>query len=149
MSLQEQINKDIIIAMKAKEEASLRALRGLKSALLLASTAEGANGIITDEQAVKIFQKMAKQRKESMDIFLQNGRTELANTEREELEVIERYLPKQMEQEEVKAALEQLIQELGAQGPSDFSKVMPVAMKKLAAQADGKLISTILKQLLG
>lgn len=149
MSLQEKINQDIIAAMKSKDEASLRALRALKSALLLAATAEGAGGSVADEQALKIFQKLAKQRKESIDVFVQNGRDELANVEREELEVIERYLPQQMSEADVKATLIGLIQELGAQGPADFAKVIPVAMKRLASQADGKLISTILKQLLG
>jgi uncharacterized protein YqeY len=150
MTLQEQINADIITAMKAKDEASLRALRALKSALLLAATAEGATGDkISDEQAIKIFQKLAKQRKESMEIFLQNGRTELASKEKEELEVIEKYLPKQMSEEEIKVALSAVIKEAGANSAADFGKVMPLAMKALAGKADGKIISTLLKQLLG
>ncbi|MES2690329.1 MAG: GatB/YqeY domain-containing protein [Bacteroidota bacterium] len=149
MGLQQQINTDIITAMKAKDEASLRALRALKSALLLAATAEGAKESIEDEQAVKIFQKLAKQRKESMEIFLQNGRNELAKTEEEELEVIERYLPKQMSEEEVKSILETLVKDAGAASAADFGKVMPLAMKALAGKADGKIISTVLKQLLG
>jgi uncharacterized protein YqeY len=150
MTLQEQINADIITAMKAKDEASLRALRALKSALLLAATAEGATGDkISDEQAVKIFQKLAKQRKESMEIFLQNGRTELASKEKEELDVIEKYLPKQMSEEEIKVALSAVIQEAGANSAADFGKVMPLAMKALAGKADGKIISALLKQLLG
>ncbi|MCE2787116.1 MAG: GatB/YqeY domain-containing protein [Bacteroidota bacterium] len=150
MTLQEQINADIITAMKAKDEASLRALRALKSALLLAATAEGATGDkISDEQAIKIFQKLAKQRKESMEIFLQNGRTELASKEKEELDVIEKYLPKQMSEEEIKVALSAVIQEAGANSAADFGKVMPLAMKALAGKADGKIISALLKQLLG
>ena len=150
MILQEQINADIITAMKAKDEASLRALRALKSALLLAATAEGATGDkISDEQAIKIFQKLAKQRKESMEIFLQNGRTELASKEKEELDVIEKYLPKQMSEEEIKAALTVVIQEAGANSAADFGKAMPLAMKALAGKADGKIISALLKQLLG
>lgn len=150
MILQEQINADIITAMKAKDEASLRALRALKSALLLAATAEGATGDnISDEQAIKIFQKLAKQRKESMEIFLQNGRTELASKEKEELDVIEKYLPKQMSEEEIKAALTAVIQEAGANSAADFGKAMPLAMKALAGKADGKIISALLKQLLG
>jgi uncharacterized protein YqeY len=136
--------------MKAKDEASLRALRALKSALLLAATAEGATGDkISDEQAIKIFQKLAKQRKESMEIFLQNGRTELASKEKEELDVIEKYLPKQMSEEEIKVALSAVIQEAGANSAADFGKVMPLAMKALAGKADGKIISALLKQLLG
>ncbi|TAE82501.1 MAG: GatB/YqeY domain-containing protein [Bacteroidetes bacterium] len=149
MSLQQQINADIITAMKAKDDVSLRALRALKSALLLAATAEGAKDGVDDEQAVKIFQKLAKQRKESIDIFLRNGRNELAATEKEELDVIEKYLPQQLSEAELKTSLENIIAELGASGPADFAKVMPVAVKSLAGKADGKLISATLKQLLG
>jgi uncharacterized protein YqeY len=149
MSLQQQINTDIITAMKAKDDVSLRALRALKSALLLAATAEGGKEGVADEQAVKIFQKLAKQRKESMDIFIQNGRDELAKGEKEELEVIERYLPKQLTENEIKTALQALIAENGASGPGDFAKMMPLSMKAFAGKADGKLISAILKQLLG
>ncbi len=148
MSLQEQINADIITAMKAKDEASLRALRALKSALLLAATAEGAKDAVEDEQAVKIFQKLAKQRKESMDIYTQNGRTELAAKEKEELDVIEKYLPKQMSEDEIKTELQKLVTSLGASSAADFAKVMPQAMKALAGKADGKIISAVLKQLL-
>lgn len=148
MSLQQQINADIITAMKAKDDVSLRALRALKSALLLAATAEGAKDGVDDEQAVKIFQKLAKQRKESIDIFLRNGRNELAATEKEELDVIEKYLPQQLSEAELKTSLQNIIVELGASGPTDFAKVMPVAVKNLAGKADGKLISAMLKQLL-
>lgn len=149
MSLQQQINTDIITAMKAKDEVSLRALRALKSALMLAATAEGAKDTVDDETAIKIFQKLAKQRKESIDIFVGNGREELAVTEREELAVIERYLPKQMSEDEIKTALQNIITENGASSAADFAKVMPVAMKMLAGKADGKIISSLLKQLLG
>lgn len=149
MSLQEQVNKDIITAMKAKDEVSLRALRAVKAAMLLAATAEGAKESIDDEQAIKIFQKLAKQRKESLDIFTQNGRTELAKTEQEELDVFERYLPKQMGEDEIKAQLQGLIQQAGATSGADFGKVMPLAMKHFAGKADGKIISATLKALLG
>jgi uncharacterized protein len=149
MSLQQQINTDILTAMKARDEVSLRALRALKSALLLAATAEGAKDTVDDEQAVKIFQKLAKQRKESMDIFLQNGRNELAQIEKEELDVIERYLPAQMSEAEIKLALQQVVADAGAASPADFGKVMPLAMKALAGKADGKIISSVLKQILG
>jgi uncharacterized protein len=148
MSLQEQINKDIITAMKAKDEKSLRALRALKSALLLAATAAGAKDAVRDDEAIKIFQKLTKQRKESLDIFEQNGRTELAQTEREELEVIERYLPKQLSEEEIKTELQQLISQTGATTAADFGKVMPLAAKHFAGKADGKIVSALLKQLL-
>jgi uncharacterized protein YqeY len=149
MSLQEQVNKDIITAMKAKDEISLRALRALKSALMLAATAEGAKNTIDDEQAVKIFQKLAKQRKESLDIYTQNGRTDLAEVEQAELGVIERYLPKQMSEDEIRRELQGLIKEAGATSGADFGKVMPMAMKHFAGKADGKVISAVLKQLLG
>lgn len=149
MSIQEQINADVIAAMKAKDEVSLRALRGLKSALLLAASEPGANGLVTDEAALKIFQKLAKQRKESLDIYIQNKREDLAKVEQEELTVIEKYLPKQMSEEEIKVILQSVIAESGASSGADFGKVMPLAMKALAGKADGKIISAVLKQLLG
>lgn len=137
--------------MKAKEEGTLRALRALKSALLLAATEKGASqdGKVTDEAAIKTFQKLAKQRKESIEIFVQNGRTELADREQEELTVIERYLPKQMGEDEIKAVLETIVKEAGATSAADVGKVMPVAMKQLAGKADGKTISAVLKSILG
>jgi uncharacterized protein YqeY len=149
MSLQEQINADVISAMKAKEEVKLRALRSLKSALLLAASEPGAHGVVTDESALKIFQKLAKQRKESLDIYIQNKRDDLAQVEREELEIIERYLPKQMSEEEIKAILQGVVTDAGASSAVDFGKVMPLAMKALAGKADGKIISAVLKQILG
>lgn len=149
MTLQEQINKDIITAMKAKDEAALRALRGLKSALLLAGSEAGAGGNVSDEQALKIFQKLAKQRKESYDIYMQNGREELAAKEKEEIDVIEKYLPKQLSEAEIADLLKPVIASAGATSAADFGKVMPLAMKALAGKADGKVISAVLKQLLG
>ncbi len=149
MSIQEQINADVITAMKAKDEVSLRALRGLKSALLLAASEPGANGLVSDEAALKIFQKLAKQRKESLEIYLQNKREDLAKVEQEELTVIEKYLPKQMGEEEIKTILQGVIAEAGASSAADFGRMMPLAMKALAGKADGKIISALLKQLLG
>jgi uncharacterized protein len=149
MSLQQQINTDIIVAMKAKDDVSLRALRALKSALLIAATADGAKDGVNDEMAIKVFQKLAKQRKESMDIFLNNGREELATKEKEELTVIEKYLPKQLSEADIMVELNSIINELGAAGPTDFAKVMPHAMKRLTGKADGKQISSLLKTLLG
>lgn len=149
MSLQEQINADVIVAMKAKDEVSLRALRALKSALLLVATEKGASedGKVKDEVAIKTFQKLAKQRKESLDIYLQNNRQELAAKEKEELEVIERYLPKQMGMDEIKAELSKIIAEVGATSLAEVGKVMPVAMKALAGKTDGKTIQNALKEL--
>jgi uncharacterized protein YqeY len=149
MSIQEQVNKDIVTAMKARDEVSLRTLRAVKAALLLAATAEGANDVIEDEQSLKIFQKLAKQRKESLDIFTQNGRTELAQTEADELAVLERYLPKQMSEVEIKVELQELLDQVGANTAADFGKVMPLAMKHFAGRADGKIIGGLIKQLLG
>ncbi len=149
MSLQEQINADIITAMKARDEAGLRALRALKSALLIAATADGASGKISDEDSIKIFQKLAKQRKESMEIFLKNGRTELAEIEKEELVVIDKYLPQQMSETEIRSILENVVKESGATSGADFGKVMPLAMKALSGKADGKIISSVLKTILG
>lgn len=148
MTLQEQISADVIAAMKSKDEVSLRALRGLKSALLLAASEPGANGVVTDEAALKIFQKLAKQRKESLDIYVQNKREDLAQVEREELAVIERYLPQQMTEEDIKKALEPVVAAAGATSAADFGKVMPLAMKALAGKADGKVISAVLKSML-
>lgn len=149
MTLQEKINADVIVAMKAKEEVTLRALRSLKSALLLAASEPGANGVVTDEAALKIFQKLAKQRKESLDIYIQNKREDLAQVERDELAVIEKYLPKQLSAEEIKNLLKPVLESANATSAADFGKVMPLAMKALAGKADGKLISAILKEMLG
>jgi uncharacterized protein YqeY len=149
MTLQEQINADIITAMKARNEPGLRALRALKSALLIAATADGAGDKVSDEEAIKIFQKLSKQRKESMEIFLNNGRAELAEKEKEELDVIEKYLPQQMSEAEIKATLEIIVKDAGVSSAADFGKVMPLAMKALSGKADGKIISAVLKSILG
>lgn len=148
MTLQEKVNADVIAAMKAKDEVSLRALRGLKSALLLAGTEAGANGAVSDEQAIKIFQKLAKQRKESLEIYTQNKREDLAKTEAEELAVIEKYLPKQLSEEEIKTELQAILAEAGIQSAAEFGKAMPLAMKAFAGKADGKVISAVLKSIL-
>ncbi|MCG9879845.1 MAG: GatB/YqeY domain-containing protein [Bacteroidia bacterium] len=148
MTLQEKINADVIVAMKAKEEVTLRALRSLKSALLLAASEPGANGVVSDEAALKIFQKLAKQRKESLDIYVQNKREDLAQVERDELAVIEKYLPKQLSEDEIKALLKPVLDAAGASSAADFGKVMPLAMKALAGKADGKIISAVLREML-
>ncbi|MBI3232504.1 MAG: GatB/YqeY domain-containing protein [Bacteroidetes bacterium] len=146
--MQEQINSDIKKAMLAKDEAALRALRGIKSAFLLAATEKGASETLSEEKMIQVLQKLAKQRKDSYDIYIQNGRPELAEKEKEELDVIAKYLPAQMSEEEVKTILKNIIAETGATKSADTGKVMPVAMKQLAGKADGKLISSILKELL-
>lgn len=148
MSLIERVNEDLKQAMKQREEAKLRALRNIKSAFLLLQTAEGA-AEVTDEMCVKALQKLAKQRKDSIEIFEKEGRNDLASKEKEELGFIEVYLPAMMSEAEVKAAISAIIAETGASGAKDMGKVMPVAMKNLGGKADGKVISALVKELLG
>ncbi len=147
MTLVEQINQDLISAMKAKDEAKLRAIRAIKSAFLLAGT-ESGNKDISDEIAMKAMQKMAKQRKDSLEIFTKEGRTDLAAKEKEELDIIATYLPAAMSQEDITKALQTIIAETGVSSMKEVGKVMPLAMKALAGKADGKIISEILKTLL-
>jgi len=144
----EQINNDIKAAMLAREKVTLQALRGIKKEFLEAKTAKGSDGVLHDEQALKIMQKMVKQRKESAQIFTEQNRPELAETELAEVAVIEKYLPKQMNEEELEAALSALITEIGASGPQDMGKVMGVATKKLVGKADGRTIAEKVKELL-
>mgnify|MGYP001032021841 FL=1 len=148
MALEQQIQTDMVAAMKAKETVRLAALRGIKAAILLAKTAEGSNGELTDADIVKIIQKLVKQRTESAEQYNQAGRPELAENELAEAAAMEVYLPKQLSEEEVKTELVKIIAETGASKPSDMGKVMGVATKRLAGIADGKLISTIVKSLL-
>lgn len=148
MELEKQIQTDMVAAMKAKESVRLAALRGVKAAILLAKTAEGSNGEVTDGDIVKIIQKLVKQRKESAEQYTAAGRPELAENELAEAAAMEVYLPKQLSEEEVKAELVKIIAEVGASKPSDMGKVMGVATKRLAGLADGKMISTIVKSLL-
>ncbi|MBK7764259.1 MAG: GatB/YqeY domain-containing protein [Bacteroidetes bacterium] len=148
MSLELTINADIKTAMLAKQEADLRALRAIKSAILLAKTADGQIGELTTDDEVKILQKLAKQRRDSIVVFLASNRDDLAQKEREELVVIEKFLPKQMDEAELKTALQTLITELGANGAGDMGKVMGAATKQFAGKADGKMISAMVKTLL-
>lgn len=148
MALFEQISEDIKKAMLAKDKVSLEALRGIKKEMLEAKTAKGASGDLTDEAAVKILQKMVKQRRDSADIYKQQNRPELAENELAEMAVIERYLPKQMTEEELTAVLKEIIAEVGATSAKEMGKVMGVASKKLAGKADGRLISEKVKSLL-
>ena len=148
MALEQQIQKDIMAAMKAKDTVRLNAVRSIKSAILLAKTAEGASGELTDGDIVKLIQKLAKQRKEAAEQYVAAGRQELADNENAEAAVLAEYLPKQLSPEEVEAKLKEIIAEVGAVAPSDMGKVMGVATKRLAGLADGKTISGIVKQLL-
>ncbi|RAJ10470.1 hypothetical protein LX64_00072 [Chitinophaga skermanii] len=148
MSLELTINGAIKTAMLAKQEAELRALRAIKAAVLLAKTADGANGELTEADEVKLLQKLAKQRKDSLEIFRQQNRADLAQKEEEELVVIEKFLPKQLDEAELRGLIAGYIAQVGASSPADMGKVMGVATKELAGKADGKLVSTIVKELL-
>lgn len=147
MALEETIMEDIKTAMKAKNEAELRTLRAIKSAILIEKTS-GSDVTITEADEMKILQKMAKQRRDSLDIFTQQNREDLAVKEREELAIIERFLPKPLTQDELDAALKAIITQVGAASAADMGKVMGVASKQLAGKADGKAISETVKRLL-
>jgi len=148
MTLKEQIDQDIKKAMLAKNKEELEALRSIKSLILLAETEKGNRGEISADVESTIRMKAATQRKESADIFIQQSRQDLADKELFQLEIISRYLPKQLSEEEVTEVLKKIIDEVGAAKPQDMGKVMGVATKKLAGQADGKVISEIVKKLL-
>lgn len=135
-------------AMLAKNEKALRSLRAIKAAILLAKTSEGSGGELKEEDEIKLLQKLVKQRKDSLEIFNQQNRTDLAQKEQEEIEVIENFLPKQLSPEEIKIELAAIISEVGAASPADMGKVMGAATKKLAGKADGKTISALVKELL-
>lgn len=148
MSLKENIESDIKKAMLAKDKDALRALRGIKSLILLAETEKGAAAELTSEVEMKLLTKAAKQRKESAEIYAAQGRADLAEAELAELKIIEHYLPKQMSEEELRVYLQGIIQRLGASTPADLGKVMGIAVKELAGKADGKMISETVKTLL-
>jgi uncharacterized protein YqeY len=148
MSLEITINEQLKKAMLAKDEKGLRALRAIKAAILLAKTSDAKSGELKAEDEIKLLQKLVKSRKDSLEIFQQQNREDLAQKESEEIEVIEKFLPKQMSEEELKEALVAIINQTGAAGPSDLGKVMGLASKQLSGKADGKAISTMVKQLL-
>ena len=148
MSLEQKIMADLKTAMLAKDKAGLRSLRAIKAAIILAKTAEGANGEVTEAEEVKLLQKLVKSRKDSLEIFQQQNRPELAKKEEEEIAIIEKFLPKQLSPDEVKGLLTKIIEEVGASSPADMGKVMSVATKQLAGKADGKTISSLVKELL-
>ena len=135
-------------AMLAKDEAALRALRAIKAAIINAKTAEGAGGVLKEEDETKLLQKLVKSRRDSLEIFQQQNRLDLAQKEIEELNVIEKFLPKQMSADELKAEVTRIITETGASTPADMGKVMGAATKQLAGKADGKAISALVKELL-
>ena len=148
MELEKEIQADMASAMKAKEAVRLASLRAIKAAILLAKTSEGASGEITDQDIVKLIQKLVKQRKESSEQYSAAGRPELAENELAEASFMEVYLPKQLSEAELEAELSKIIAEVGASKPSDMGKVMGVATKRLAGLADGRAISATVKRLL-
>ncbi len=147
MTLEQKIGKDLVVAMKAKDEVALRGIRAVKSALLLAKT-DGSGQEIDEAKEVQILQKLVKSRQESYDIYMKNGRDELAKIEQEEIEVIRKYLPKMMEGAELEAVIREIIQTLGATSAKDMGKVMGAANKQLAGKAEGKMIADTVKSLL-
>ena len=148
MSLEQKIMAEMKDAMRAKDEAVLRALRAIKAEIIKAKTEPGAGGEIDETTEQKFLQKMMKQRRDSLEIFEKQGREDLAVKEREEMAVIEKFLPKQIEEGELRGIIEKIIADTGAASPADMGKVMGVASKQLAGQADGKTISNIVKELL-
>ena len=148
MALEQQIMAEMKEAMKSKNEAVLRSLRAIKAEIIKAKTEPGAGGEIDEATEQKFLQKMMKQRRDSLEIFEKQGRADLATKEKEEMEVIERFLPKQLSEAEIKAAVAKIITETGASSAADMGKVMGVASKQLAGLADGKTISAIVKELL-
>lgn len=148
MSLKQQIDADIKSAMLAKEKDKLRALRAIKSMILLAETEKGGGEGLSQDVEMKLLTKAAKQRKDSYDLFVEQGRDDLAKIEKDELDIISAYLPKQLSEDEIKSELEKIIAQVGASGPQDMGKVMGTATKTLAGKADGKTISTMVKSLL-
>ena len=148
MNLEQKIMGELKTAMLAKDEKGLRSLRAIKAAILLAKTSEGAGGELKEEDETKLLQKLVKQRKDSLEIYQQQNRADLAQKEIEEIEVIEKFLPKQLSTEELKTEVSAIINEVGASSPADMGKVMGAATKKLAGKADGKTISALVKELL-
>lgn len=148
MSLEIKVNEQITEAMKAKDEVVLRTLRAIKSAIIIEKTSEGFSGEMTEATEQKMLQKLAKQRRDSLTIFEQQNREDLAAKEREELVIIEKFLPAQMTSEELKAAVQAIVAQVGATSPADMGKVMGVASKQLAGKADGKAVSEMVKQIL-
>jgi uncharacterized protein YqeY len=148
MSLEQRIMPELKAAMLAKDEKAMRSLRAIKAAIIVAKTAEGAGGELKEEDEIKLLQKLVKQRKDSLEIFTAQNRADLAQREQEEIEVIEKFLPKQLSADELKSEIKTIIAESGATSPAEMGKVIGLANKKLAGRADGKTISAVVKELL-
>ena len=148
MSHEQRVMADLKTAMLAKDEKGLRALRAIKAAILLAKTSEGAGGELKEDDETKLLQKLVKQRKDSLEIYQQQNRSDLAQKEQEEIEVIEKFLPEQLSAVELQLEIKKIIAETGAASSADMGKVMGIATKKLAGKADGKTISIAVRELL-
>lgn len=149
MSLFEQVNNDIKAAMKAREKAKLEALRGIKKVMIEAKTAKGGNDELSDDEALKIISKLAKQGSDSAAIYKEQGREDLFEAEMEQVALFESYLPEKMSDEEIAAAVKEIVDEVGASSMKDMGRVMGIASKKLAGKADGSAISVHVKKILG
>lgn len=148
MSLETQVMDLMKDAMKAKDDAALRSLRAIKAEIIKAKTEPGAGGVVTEDGELKLLQKLVKQRKDSLEIFTQQNRADLANKESEEIAIIEKFLPKQLSEADLKTIIAEIIATVGATSVADLGKVMGVASKQLAGKADGKAISAVVKELL-
>ena len=148
MALEQKVMAELKTAMLAKNEAALRGLRAIKAAIILAKTSEGANGELQEADETKLLQKLVKQRKDSLAIYQQQHRADLALKEEEEIAIIEKFLPQQLDEAALKAILTKIIAETGATSPADIGKVMGAATKQLAGQADGKTINAVARELL-
>ncbi len=149
MSLKERIDVDIRLAMKAREKEKLEALKSIKAAVLIAETEKGNTGSLNDEQELKLLQKLIKQRKEAADIYIAQNRKDLADVELFQSACIEKYLPQLMDEDALRAEIQQIINNLGVSDPKDFGKVMGVASKQFSGKADNKMVSEIIRTLLG
>lgn len=149
MTLFDQVSKDIVAAMKAKDKVRLQALRNIKKYFIEAKTAPGANDTLSDETAMKILAKLAKQGRDTAALYTEQNRPDLAEEENAQAAVVESYLPQPLSAEELEATLKEIIAAVGAEGPKDMGKVMGTATKQLAGKADGKAISAKVKELLG
>ena len=147
MSLEETVNTELKAAMLAKDETSLRALRALKSALLLEKTS-GSGRELDEAAGIKIVQKLVKQRNDSIEIYADQGRDDLAQAERDEVKVLMKFMPEQLSEEEIRSELKKIISSVGASSPSDTGKVMGVASRQFSGKADNRLVATLVKQLL-
>ena len=148
MGLEQKVMGELKTAMLAKNEGALRGLRAIKAAIIIAKTSEGAGGELKEEDETKLLQKLVKQRKDSLAIYQEQKRPDLAKKEEEEIAVIEKFLPQQLDEAALRTILSRIIAETGASTPADMGKVMGIATKELAGQADGKTIGAVAKELL-